>query len=362
MNTNQAASISDYNDMFGYWKNFRIADLKEDLSIYTKQMESQKNIQNDLTNQLRFLQKTLASTNPQIFDKTSYNIILESFTNHLLNLSNRIKITENLVFNLVNFFSNTVDINENPNKNNQENQDSTLEEHIIIPDSDEQNENEDYIYEDNDEEDDESEENLDVDNNSNQTELNLYSSHNAPVYNINENQVPDMTTEDIAKKVKEYLQLSKVGQRTFAEGLLNMRQANFSSLLSHPLPWSELSKTYRDRFLVMYHWLNDPDRLSKLSNLANKRKNLTSLSQNESKYSFSSTMQSTKIVKPNQQKRKRVKLRNNQKEKLFSFFARNQYPSNSEINQISNEINLPTKKVYTWFSNQRHLTKITPSS
>lgn len=83
-----------------------------------------------------------------------------------------------------------------------------------------------------------------------------------------------MSTEEIARKVKEYLQLSKIGQRTFAEGLLSMRQANFSSLLSHPMPWSELSKTYRDRFLIMYHWLNDPDRLSKLTSMPSARKNI----------------------------------------------------------------------------------------
>lgn len=101
-----------------------------------------------------------------------------------------------------------------------------------------------------------------------------YSDQNGPIYDISENEIPDISTEEIARKVKEYLQLSKIGQRTFAEGLLSMRQANFSSLLSHPLPWSELSKTYRDRFLIMYHWLNDPDRLSKLTTMSNFRRNL----------------------------------------------------------------------------------------
>lgn len=352
MNSNEISTMNDFSEMFSYWKSFRIKDLKEDLAIYTKQMESQKNIQTDLNNQLKFLQKTLASTNPQIFDKTSYNIILESFTNQLLNLSNRIKITENLVFNLVSFFTNSINLNEIQSISEQKVHDSFENE------TDENNQNDDYIYEDNEDEDDD--ENFDQnDQNSNQNELNnsFHSNPNNSVYDITDAQTPDMSTEDIARKVKEYLQLSKIGQRTFAEGLLNMRQANFSSLLSHPLPWSELSKTYRDRFLVMYYWLNDPDRLNKLSNLAVCRKPMPLVSSNESKYSFSSAIQTGKIVKSNEQKRKRVKLKQFQKEKLISYFTSNQYPSNAEINQISIEISLPSKKVYTWFSNQRHLSK-----
>lgn len=74
----------------------------------------------------------------------------------------------------------------------------------------------------------------------------------------------DETTAEIAKKVREYLQISKISQRKFAETLLNMKQANFSSLLSQPLTWPQLSKTYKDRFLIMYAWLNDPFRMDKL--------------------------------------------------------------------------------------------------
>ncbi|RNA40682.1 homeobox cut-like 2 [Brachionus plicatilis] len=339
---------NELNDMFSYWKNFRIKDLKDDLVIYTKQMDSQKNIQNELNNQLKFLQKTLTSTNPQIFDKTSYNIILESFTNQLINLSNRIKITENLVYNLVKFFSNTINETDTQKVSESENTDKEEKE--------ETNVNEDYIFEDNDDEN--SQENLDIESNSKHEEfMSSYSDQNGPIYDISETQIPDMSTEDIAKKVKEYLQLSKIGQRTFAEGLLSMRQANFSSLLSHPLPWSELSKTYRDRFLIMYHWLNDPDRLSKLTGMPNSRRTIPSISHSSSKYSLSSTMQSGKISKLSQQKRKRVKLKSVQKDKLMDYFNKNQYPSNAEINRLSTEINLPSKKIYTWFSNQRHLAK-----
>lgn len=81
----------------------------------------------------------------------------------------------------------------------------------------------------------------------------------------------DESTAEIAKKIREYLQITKISQRIFAESLLNMKQANFSSLLSQPLSWSQLSKTYRDRFLIIYLWLNDPFRMDKLDN-TNRRK------------------------------------------------------------------------------------------
>jgi hypothetical protein len=44
-----------------------------------------------------------------------------------------------------------------------------------------------------------------------------------------------------------------------------MKQANFSTLLSQPLTWTTLSKTYKDRFLTMHMWLNDVDRMDKLN-------------------------------------------------------------------------------------------------
>lgn len=64
--------------------------------------------------------------------------------------------------------------------------------------------------------------------------------------------------------------INKISQKTFAESVLNMKQANFSALLSQPMTWATLSKTYRERFLTMYMWLNDPDRLDKLSNYSSK--------------------------------------------------------------------------------------------
>jgi hypothetical protein len=63
-----------------------------------------------------------------------------------------------------------------------------------------------------------------------------------------------------------------------------MKQANFSTLLSQPMTWTTLSKTYKDRFLTMYMWLNDVDRMDKLneqpkndlnSSIASKAKTLT---------------------------------------------------------------------------------------
>lgn len=150
------------------------------------------------------------------------------------------------------------------------------------------------------------------------------------------------------------MQISKISQRTFAESLLSMKQANFSFLLSHPLSWSELSKTYRDRFLVMYMWLNDPNRMAKLAPNETKRRSTGSLKVPvESKYSFSSAIQSS-IQKERQ---KRIKLRSSQVENLKKFYDQNQYPSSNDINTLAIQLNLPPKKVSTWFIHQRQISK-----
>ena len=72
------------------------------------------------------------------------------------------------------------------------------------------------------------------------------------------------TTEQIARRIKEFLIENKISQRVLAESLLNMKQANLSPLLSAPKPWQNLTPIIRNRFLVMHMWLNDTDRLQKL--------------------------------------------------------------------------------------------------
>ena len=74
------------------------------------------------------------------------------------------------------------------------------------------------------------------------------------------------STEEIARKIKEYMSINKISQRTFAQSLLNMKQANFSALLSQPMTWYTITKTIKDRYLTMHLWLNDPDRMEKLNN------------------------------------------------------------------------------------------------
>ncbi len=85
-------------------------------------------------------------------------------------------------------------------------------------------------------------------------------------YDLTNVEIPEHeTTEEIAKKIKEYISILKISQRNFAESILNMKQANFSTLLSQPMSWPTLSKTYKDRFLCMWLWLNDFDRMDKLN-------------------------------------------------------------------------------------------------
>lgn len=87
--------------------------------------------------------------------------------------------------------------------------------------------------------------------------------------------VENETPEDVGRRLKEFLITNRMSQKKFAESLLNMRQANFCTLLSQPASWKNLSKTCRERFQTIYLWLEDPDRMQKLENSGNK--NLASL-------------------------------------------------------------------------------------
>lgn len=151
------------------------------------------------------------------------------------------------------------------------------------------------------------------------------------------------------------MQISKISQRTLAQSLLNMKQANFSFMLSHPLTWSELSKTYRDRFLILYLWLKDPNRMDKLTPLQRKLNSLKEAIPIESKYSLASTLKSS----ANRAEKKRVKLRQSQTESLRNSFEQNPYPSTLDIAHLAFELSLSPKKVHTWFIHQRQINKPT---
>lgn len=178
----------------------------------------------------------------------------------------------------------------------------------------------------------------------------------------------DETTAEIAKKVREYLQISKISQRKFAETLLNMKQANFSSLLSQPLAWTQLSKTYKDRFLIMHAWLNDPFRMDKLDNTTAATKTVMDLKVRSGKSKHLPTLMATTSqqllhqakmrLDENNKKRTRICLSNDQTNKLKVSFIKNPYPSASEIDEIGVEADLEPKKVAAWFAHQRQVYKI----
>ena len=75
----------------------------------------------------------------------------------------------------------------------------------------------------------------------------------------------DETTEQIARKIKEFLIENKISQRMLAENLLNMKQANLSPLLCNPKPWKAMTPIIRNRFIVMHLWLNDENRIEKIN-------------------------------------------------------------------------------------------------
>ncbi len=68
--------------------------------------------------------------------------------------------------------------------------------------------------------------------------------------------------------------LNKISQKSFAENLLSMKQANLSALLTtKAMPWECLSPMIKKRFLIMYLWLRDENRMEKLNNHNNNNNN-----------------------------------------------------------------------------------------
>jgi hypothetical protein len=74
----------------------------------------------------------------------------------------------------------------------------------------------------------------------------------------------------LSNLLKETLIKYKISQQLFAETILNMKQANLSTLLSQPNSWELLTQINRKRFLTILMWLQDPRRLEKINFIKSK--------------------------------------------------------------------------------------------
>ena len=153
--------------------------------------------------------------------------------------------------------------------------------------------------------------------------------------------------------------INKISQKIFAQSILNMKQANFSALLSQPLNWQLLSKTYKDRFLTMHLWLNDSSRIEKLKNypLPVQMSNNQQQQQHqvENKYSLYNANVSQMM---DMDKKKRQILTQNQTDRLKIFFCKDPYPNSEKIDLIARELDIDAKKVANWFSHQRQQNRL----
>jgi hypothetical protein len=135
---------------------------------------------------------------------------------------------------------------------------------------------------------------------------------------------------------------SKISQKSFAQTMLNMKQANFSTLLSQPLSWPELNQINKQRYLIMYMWINDPYRVQRLQHMQNKYLGVNS--------SHSFTLDTPK-------KRKRSILTNEQTASLTKFFLKDPYPSSDALDSLSIQLGLNRRKIGIWFTHQRRKNK-----
>jgi len=354
-----------------YWRKYRIENLKDDLNAYIAEIDGQINLHDDLTEQFEFVRQLLSSLAATPVNKSSTIGVIESFQNQLVHLLNRLSVTENFVLQLAKFFSlmfqnDTQYANEKFKRKSR-----TLKTHKqiqkvakqakrqkepiatqqtygfnqqILPNYANQYTQQKMVFEDmSDASSDQcslpDEEPIGARRAKQRVEQPFVSP-----YNLDNVVIPvHETTDQIAKNVKEFLIVNKISQKTFAENLLQMKQANLSALLStkHMTPWESLSPMLKKRFSIMYLWLHDEHRMQKLSpppppppqqllmneplnDFANKQRNLLSTKQSEA---------------------------------LRNYFAKTQYPLSEEIVHISNQIELPVLKVSNWFKNQRQLKK-----
>ena len=153
--------------------------------------------------------------------------------------------------------------------------------------------------------------------------------------------------------------INKISQKTFAQSILNMKQANFSALLSQPMTWHTLSKTYKDRFLTMHLWLNDANRNDKLKSYPppvqlNGTSACATVNDKYSLYGSSLMLSSQEL---NSVKKRQI-LNQNQTERLKMFFCLDPYPSADKMDLIANELDIDAKKVANWFSHQRQQNRL----
>ncbi|VDM99206.1 unnamed protein product [Thelazia callipaeda] len=66
-----------------------------------------------------------------------------------------------------------------------------------------------------------------------------------------------LDTEDIVKKIKDFLCSNSISQRQFGENVLGLSQGSVSDLLAKPKPWTMLTQKGREPFIRMQLFLNE---------------------------------------------------------------------------------------------------------
>jgi hypothetical protein len=73
-----------------------------------------------------------------------------------------------------------------------------------------------------------------------------------------------ITTEEIRDTLKIDLDKNKITQKLFAKSVLNKAESTLSLLLSNPKTWDTLNFKSKEKYIQIYKWLIDSERLVKL--------------------------------------------------------------------------------------------------
>ncbi|ESO08214.1 hypothetical protein HELRODRAFT_137918, partial [Helobdella robusta] len=69
----------------------------------------------------------------------------------------------------------------------------------------------------------------------------------------------NISTEELVKRVREFLGRFSISQRLFGEKVLGLSQGSVSDLLARPKPWCVLTQKGREPFARMKMFLEDQD-------------------------------------------------------------------------------------------------------
>ncbi|KJH46420.1 CUT domain protein [Dictyocaulus viviparus] len=162
--------------------------------------------------------------------------------------------------------------------------------------------------------------------------------------------VEDVDTALLVRKVKDRLHLHGISQRLFGEAVLGISAGGCSELFLRPRRWSTLSVRGREPFEKMKAWLADKDAIQRL--LVRERID-AGLPLENNVLNGNGKRLSDPPYEPPPRKVQRTIITEQQKEALRFVFQHEHHPSQKTVELLSLKLNLNIRTVNNWFHNHR---------